>query len=149
MIRRAQPPIEDVVVAGDGVEVVEVIASTPAMPWRLVALMGGAGTTHFTNPGFYDAIVPKWLPGKARTWTYVSGVAELACAGLMLIPRTRRLGGAATFLTILAVWPANWQVAVDGGMPEGDGPLNTPAAAWARVPMQLPMLLGAWRLARS
>jgi len=29
------------------------------MPWRMVGLMGGAGVTHFTNPGFYDAIVPK------------------------------------------------------------------------------------------
>ncbi len=119
------------------------------MPWRMLALMGGAGATHFTNPGFYDAIVPKWLPGKARTWTYLSGVAELASAGLMLFPRTRRLGGAVTFATILAVWPANWQVAIDGGMPDGEGPLNSPAAAWVRLPLQIPMLMGAWRVARG
>ena len=43
----------------------------------MVALMGGAGTTHFTNPGFYDPIVPDWMPGSARAWTYVSGAVYL------------------------------------------------------------------------
>ncbi len=136
----------DLTVVAEGVEVIDRV---PPMPWRMLALMGGAGTTHFTNPDFYDAIVPKWLPGKARTWTYVSGVAELASAGLMVFPRTRRLGGAVTFATILAVWPANWQVALDGGMPDGEGPMNSAAAAWARLPLQIPMLMGAWRVARG
>ena len=142
-MRRQRP---ELTVVAEGVDVID---TTPAMPWKMLALMGGAGTTHFTNPGFYDAIVPKWLPGTARTWTYLSGVAELACVGLMILPKTRRLGGAATFATILAVWPANWQVAINGGMPDGDGPLNSAAAAWTRLPMQIPMLVGAWSLARG
>ena len=70
-------------------------------PVGMVALMGGAGVTHFTNPGFYDPLVPAWMPGSARTWTYVSGVAELACAGLMIRRSTRRLGGWATAATPL------------------------------------------------
>jgi uncharacterized membrane protein len=117
-------------------------------PWAMVALMGGAGTTHFTNPDFYDPIVPPWMPGSARTWTYLSGVAELACAALMVRPATRRRGGWATFATILAVWPANWQVALDGAMLEQDPPFDSAAAAWIRLPLQLPMLWGAWRVAR-
>ena len=119
------------------------------MPWRMLALMGGAGVTHFTNPGFYDPIVPRWMPGKARTWTYVSGAVELACAGLMLGPQTRKVGGAATLATILAVWPANWQMAIDGGMADAKPPMNSAAVAWARLPLQIPMLWGALKVARG
>ena len=122
---------------------------SPRMPWRMLVLMGGAGVTHFTNPGFYDPIVPRWMPGKARTWTYVSGAVELTCAGLMLAPRTRKIGGAATVATILAVWPANWQMALDGGMADAKPPMNSAAVAWARLPLQLPMLWGALKVARG
>jgi uncharacterized membrane protein len=118
-------------------------------PWAMVALMGGAGTTHFTNPGFYDPIVPKWMPGTARTWTYLSGVAELTSAALMVNRRTRRIGGWASLATILAVWPANWQMAIDGGMKDQDPPFDSAAVAWIRVPLQLPMIRGAWKVARA
>jgi uncharacterized membrane protein len=123
--------------------------SSGRFPFAMVALMGGAGTTHFTNPDFYDPIVPEWMPGSARTWTYVSGVAELACAVLMVAPRTRRLGGVVTGATLLAVWTANWQAALDGGMKTQDPPFDSAAVAWARLPLQLPMLWGAWRVARG
>lgn len=125
------------------------MTATGRFPWAMVALMGGAGTTHFTNPDFYDPIVPEWLPGSARTWTYLSGVAELACAGLMVRRSSRRLGGWATLATLLAVWPANWQAALDGGMECQDPPFDSAAVAWARLPLQLPMLWGAWRVARG
>lgn len=124
-------------------------ARSGRFPLAMIALMGGAGTTHFTNPDFYDPIVPEWMPGSARTWTYVSGVAEVACAALMLVPRTRRLGGRVTAATLLAVWTANWQAALDGGMKSADPPLDSAAVAWARLPLQLPMLWGAWRVARG
>jgi uncharacterized membrane protein len=123
-------------------------SSTGPFPQAMVALMGVAGTTHFTSPGFYDPLVPAWMPGSARTWTYVSGVAELACAGLMARRSTRRLGGAATIATLVAVWTANWQAALDGGMKSQAPPFDSAAAAWIRLPLQLPMLWGAWRVAR-
>ena len=115
----------------------------------MLALMGGAGVTHFTNPGFYDPIVPRWMPGPPRAWTYASGVAELVCAGLMLRAKTRQVGGWASVVTILAVWPANWQVALDGGIADAKPPMNSAALNWARVPLQLPMLWGALRVARG
>ena len=45
---------------------------------RLAALLLGAGTMHFVAPKFFDSTIPTQLPGEARTYTYVSGVAELA-----------------------------------------------------------------------
>ena len=33
--------------------------------WPLAALMVGSGVTHFTNPGYYRALVPSWLPARS------------------------------------------------------------------------------------
>jgi hypothetical protein len=67
----------------------------------------------------------------------------------MLRRRTRRAGGWASLATILAVWPANWQVALDGGMKDQNPPFDSAVVAWIRVPLQLPMIRGAWRVARG
>lgn len=75
---------------------------------RDISLLSGifvvSGILHFARPEPYEAIVPKPLPYK-RELVYVSGVAELACAALMLHPRTRRLGGAASAALLAAVFP--------------------------------------------
>ena len=114
----------------------------------MVMIMGGAGVTHFTNPGFYEAIVPSWLPGSKRFWVQASGVAELACTALLIPRRTRRAGGWLTAATLLSVWPANIQVAIDGGVEDAEGPLNSATAAWLRLPLQLPMIFDAVKIAR-
>jgi uncharacterized membrane protein len=123
------------------------VERTHHTPWRMVMIMGGAGITHFTNPDFYDEIVPSWAPGSKRFWVQASGVVELACTGLLISPKTRRLGGWLTVATLLSVWTANIQVALDGGV-EGDGPLKSKAAAWIRVPFQIPMIIDAVKVAR-
>ncbi len=123
------------------------VESNHHTPWRMVMIMGGAGITHFTNPDFYDEIVPSWAPGSKRFWVQASGVVELACTGLLISPKTRRLGGWLTVATLLSVWTANIQTALDGGL-EGDGPLKSKAAAWIRVPFQIPMIIDAVKIAR-
>lgn len=79
----------------------------------LAALLGGAGTMHFVRPEPFDTIVPRALPGRTRNFTYASGVAELGVAGLLAVPRTRRLGGIAAAVLFVAVFPANVQMAID------------------------------------
>ena len=64
-----------------------------ALALGLAAVLGFAGVAHFVRPQFFDPIVPDWMPGSARTTTYVSGVVELAAAVLVANPRTRRFGG--------------------------------------------------------
>ena len=115
----------------------------------LAAFIGRAGVMHFVRPAFFDGIVPKWMPGKPRTTTYVSGVAELAGAVLVANPRTRRLGARWCFWTFLGVYPANIQLALDGGIPDQQGFAGTAAAAWLRLPLQLPMFLWARRIERE
>jgi uncharacterized membrane protein len=114
----------------------------------LVALMGGAGITHFTNPGFYEPIVPRRL-GSPRAWVLGSGAVELAAAALVARRRTRRLGGFLAAATLVGVFPANVKAALDGGMAHLDPPMSSPAVAWLRLPVQAPMVLWALRVARS
>ena len=126
--------------------------ATPADRRRvrgLVALLGGIGTVHFVKPEFFDPIVPDWMPGEARTWTYLSGVAEVAAAALLAVPRTRRIGGWVAAATFVGVYPANIQAALDGGMEGAPPPLDSAAAAWARLPLQFPMIIAAIKVARS
>lgn len=115
----------------------------------LTAILGGAGVAHFATPGFFDPLVPAWMPGGARWVTYASGVVELAAAGLVAHPRTRRFGGWFALATFVAVYPANIQAALDGGMKEMDPPFDSAAAAWIRLPFQLPLFWLAWRVARA
>ncbi|HKY16709.1 MAG TPA: DoxX family protein [Microthrixaceae bacterium] len=115
----------------------------------LAAFIGSAGAMHFIRPDFFDAVVPRWMPGRRRTVTHVSGVMELVGAALVVPRRTRRLGGWWCAATFIGVFPANIQMAVDGGMDDVDPPFDSPAVAWARLPMQLPMIWLAVRVARD
>ncbi|MEA2659996.1 MAG: hypothetical protein QOF64_2647, partial [Candidatus Binatota bacterium] len=88
--------------------------TNPDRSARALALfLAGAGISHFTIPAFYDAIVPRALPGPARRWTQLSGVAELACAAAVARPSTRRAGGALAAIVFVVVFPANLQMASD------------------------------------
>jgi uncharacterized membrane protein len=110
----------------------------------LAALLAAAGAGHFAAPRFFDAMIPRVLPGEPRTWTSASGVAELAVAAAVAVPRTRRLGGYAAAALFVAVFPANVQMALDWSgrsVPER-------TAAWARLPLQIPLIRWALRVAR-
>ncbi len=113
----------------------------------LAALLIGAGTLHFVIPRSYQRIVPRFL-GHAPLLVAVSGVAELMAGVLVAVPRTRRIGAGLAFALFLGVWPANVQMALDGGLPGTGFPGGSALIAWLRVPLQIPLLIWAWRLAR-
>ncbi|WP_448852196.1 DoxX family protein [Corynebacterium sp. 335C] len=77
----------------------------------LAGLCAGMGALHFIKPEPFDGIIPPELPGEPRAWTYGSGVAELATAGLLAVPRTRRLGGHAAVALFIGVFPGNLEMA--------------------------------------
>ena len=109
---------------------------------RLGAMLLVMGALHFVVPGRFAEIVPRVL-GRPRFWVYASGVAELASGALLLDRRTARLGGVAATATIVAVYPANIQMAIDSGPPTD----VKAAFAWLRLPMQFPMI--AWALGHA
>jgi len=119
--------------------------TSPRPALALAALLAAAGVTHFAYPKPYDRMVPTALPGTARTWTYLSGVAELAVAAAVAAPRTRRLGGLAAAALFTAVFPANIKMALDArGRSKGEQ-----LATVARLPVQIPLVIWALRVSRS
>lgn len=113
----------------------------------LAGIFAVSGVIHFVKPGPYEAIVPKPLPYK-RELVYVSGVAEVACAALMLHPRTRRLGGLASAGLLAAVFPANVQMTLST-LGNKKAPVWFKAGTIARLPLQAPMIRTALKAARS
>ena len=81
----------------------------------LAAFMAVAGAAHFVIPEFYERIVPRVL-GHERLLVRATGVAELACAMLLARRRTAAFGGWATATLFVVVFPANVQMALDGGV---------------------------------
>ena len=108
--------------------------SRPDPAARRAALLAGPllgmGVLHFAVPAPFDTLVPPWIPGPARFWTYASGVVELA------------VGAAAAVGLFLAVYPANLQMAWDWRRE----PWPLRAAAFGRLPLQYPMITHALRV---
>jgi uncharacterized membrane protein len=96
-----------------------------------------AGALHFLKPRTYEAMMPRYLPAH-RALVYASGVAEMAGGAGVLHPRTARPAGWWLVATLLAIFPANLEMAVHAErfrrIPE---PL-----LWARLPP--PGASGAW-----
>ena len=109
---------------------------------RLAALFAVSGTLHFARPLPYERIVPHALPRK-RGLVYVTGAAELACAAGLLAPPTRRLAGLASAALLLAIFPANVQMAVD--VVRSRRPVAMKVGTVVRLPMQWPMIRTGWR----
>ena len=111
----------------------------------LAGLLLVSGTAHFASPRPFDSIVPHALPGRARWWTYASGAAELAVGAAVAVPATRRVGAACAAGLFAAVLPANVQMAVDWR----DRPLPLRAAAYGRLPLQVPLVLWARKVHKA
>ena len=110
-----------------------------ASPYLLASLLAAAGTVHFLNPGFYDALIPPFLPAP-RTWIYASGALELACAAAVAVPATRRRGALASAALLVVVFAGNVHLAIEPG--------EVPRwLALARLPLQVPLVLWALQVA--
>jgi uncharacterized membrane protein len=119
--------------------------ANPARAARMGAMLVGMGVLHFANPKPFDSIVPAELPGDARFYTHASGVAEVITGGMLLVPRTRKLGALAAVALFISVFPANvnmvrlWK----------DKPLPMRIGAIGRLPLQIPMITQALKIYRN
>ena len=82
--------------------------SKPRMVWRflLAAFYLLAGIAHLRSPGGFLAITPGWVPYPEFVVAF-TGVAEIAGAIGLMIPRLRYAAGIGLALYALCVWPAN------------------------------------------
>jgi len=101
-----------------------------------------AGALHFARPRAYEAMMPRPLPAK-RALVYASGAAEVAGGAGVLHPATRRPAGWWLIATLVAIFPANVNMAVNAErfrvVPE---PL-----LWLRLPLQAALIGWAYRVA--
>jgi uncharacterized membrane protein len=99
-----------------------------------------AGVMHFVKPRAYEATVPDALPA-ALEIVYVSGVAEIAGGLAMLDRRTAPWAGWWLIALLVAVFPANVNMAVNAerfrAVPE--------ALLWVRLPLQALLIAWVWR----
>jgi uncharacterized membrane protein len=104
----------------------------------------GAGILHFVKPAAYEPTVPDALPGH-REIVYVSGVAELAGALAILPDRSARWAGWWLIALLVAVFPANVNMAVNAerfrSLPE--------VLLWVRLPIQALLIAWVWRVSQA
>ena len=107
----------------------------------LAALLATAGILHMVKPQIFETIVPRQL-SQRRGLVYASGVAERACSAALLHPRTRKAAGWASAVLLVAVFPANVQMAVTESKraSRGTGSRGRQVATLARLPLQIPMI---------
>lgn len=102
-----------------------------------------AGVLHFTHTKRYEAIMPRSFPAHAES-VYASGVAEIAGGLGVLLPATRRYAGWGLIALLVAVFPANVNMAVN---PDEKGWRDIPdALLWLRLPLQPLIGYAVWRV---
>ena len=96
-----------------------------------------AGTNHFLHPAPYISIIPPWVP---FPWfaNWISGGAEIAGGIGVLITPLRRAAGWGLMALLIAVFPANIQMALHGAA----GYQIPQWILWARLPLQIVFI--AW-----
>ena len=111
------------------------------------------GIGHFIIPKPLDLIVPEFLPGDPRFWTYLSGIAEIVIgvalvsnSAKVIFGKSIRWWGAISALTLfIVVYTANIKMAIDWSSREMPDPL----IAYARLPLQFPLFYWAWKVIKK
>ena len=119
--------------------------STPKDVALLAGIFTVSGVVHLVRPRTYEPLMPDWVPAH-REVILGSGVAELACAAGLVNPGTRRVAGLASALLLVGVFPGNVKMAVGSTRTSSFG---FKAAAFARLPLQWPMIRIALRAHRG
>lgn len=121
------------------------MASLPLGARLLVGAFTVSGTVHLVKPEVFEPLMPDFVPAH-REVILASGVAELLCAAGLLVPQTRKVAGLASAALLVGVFPGNLKMA-DDARRSGKKPLQ--AAAYARLPLQLPMIRAALKASRA
>lgn len=109
--------------------------------WLIAVFFVGAGANHFLNPAPYLSMMPSYLPWP-RELVWISGVAEILGGIAVLVPSVKTLAGWGLIVLLVAVFPANLNVAMSGWPG-----VNLPGwALWARLPLQVLMIYAVHRV---
>jgi uncharacterized membrane protein len=104
------------------------------------------GVQHFRAPEFYLPLMPPYLPLHLEL-IYLSGVCEIIGGLAVLIPSCRTAAGYGLIALLIAVFPANLHMALNGISPPGMDASQT--MLWARLPIQGIFIAWTWWVTRS
>jgi len=111
-----------------------------AARWLLAVFMIIAGVNHFLAPEVYLGMMPSWLPAKEAA-NLISGAAEIMGGAGLLFTAPRRAAAWGLIALLIAVFPANVQVALQGNLPGLGAP---PWVLWLRLPFQAVFIAWVW-----
>ena len=119
-----------------------VFYQTMAILRTLLALFFmAAGTMHFLSPEPYLHIMPPYLPHHLLL-VYLSGIGEIAGGVGVLVTGLRRIAGYGLIALLIAVFPANVNMAVNHISLSG---LTLPSwLLWLRLPVQALLIAWVW-----
>jgi uncharacterized membrane protein len=107
------------------------------------ALYTLAGLNHFWHTETYLDIMPSWLPWHEGL-IYISGLIQIALGIAFYFDKTRVRAAWGIIILLLAVYPANFQMAVNYA--NEDNPYLW--AALVRLPLQVPLMFWAYTFTR-
>lgn len=96
------------------------------------------GILHFLKPGVFTKIMPDYIPYHLAM-VYISGVAEILGGVGVLIPRLQEWAGWWLILLLIAVFPANINMAVTSVKVSGYTSLYS-IATLLRLPLQFVLI---------
>ena len=113
----------------------------------MAAFYIGGGSLHLIRPKFYLPMMPSYLPAH-ELLVLVSGLVEISLGVALLVPASRPYAAWAVIALLVAVFPANVNVALHNvaifGAKKGVGWLN-----WLRLPLQPVLIAWAWWYTRD
>ena len=99
----------------------------------ILFLLGGLN--HFFSTAFYLHIMPSYLPYHLML-VYLSGLFEIILGIMLLIPKLSQLAAWGMIALLIAVFPANIQMAFNHEL----YPEYNPTTLWVRLPLQIVLI---------
>lgn len=110
-------------------------------------LLFAAGVLHFVHEQNFRKIVPTFMPFR-RAIVLITGVFEMVFAVLLWVKKGQQVTGKLLALFMLAVFPANIYMAMKK-ISFRPGKEANPWLLWLRLPLQIPLIIGAMTLGRK
>lgn len=105
-----------------------------------------AGVLHFLGEKSFRRIVPKFLPFR-KAIILITGVFEIIFSVLLWVKKGQRITGKLLAFFMIAVFPANVYMAINK-VAFQPGKKANPWIVWLRLPLQIPLVVGALTLGR-
>ena len=114
-------------------------------PFRVICALNfiGVGLLHFTHTPVFEGMMPPYLPAHTELVLISGGFEILGGVGL-LVPFARRFSAWGLLALLIAVFPANVHMAMEGIFLPIDGLPQSQLGLWIRLPFQAVIALEVW-----